>query len=189
MVCAHLCFASPCLTHSGINDEHTTETELHLREFLSALHELDIRVCHKDLSSKTCQKDTEPWWMKSNYMSLFNLLWTMHNLGPLVLWWDGGGGEGEAFIQIVKPFLTNGVRGDTEMFFNRKMESTHQKTVLSLLENRCQSNGSDLEDNCLSWEQLSTFMEVVEEIIETVGQFFMVTGEGKRGNGRTTRVR
>ena len=49
-------------------------------------------------------KGAEAWWMKSNYLSLSNVIPMMLLLGPLILWWDRGG-KGERFIQLVKPHI------------------------------------------------------------------------------------
>ena len=98
------------------------ETELYLKEFLSSVREFDLRVRHAKLTKpkKTPVfnelKGAEAWWMKSNYLSLSNVIPMMHLLGPLILWWDGGG-KGERFIQMVKPHIKQGVRVDSLKFF------------------------------------------------------------------------
>ena len=116
-------FVSRCMTHSGIDDEFIKETESYMKEFLSSVKELDIRIRHGSSKKQTLtsekkkntapnkkrkadnvsssddkpkangneSSDREDWHLKSNYMSLPNLINMMRVLGPLVLWWDGGG--------------------------------------------------------------------------------------------------
>ena len=47
MVVAFNGFVARCLTHNGVDDAFIAEMHLYLNEFLSAVREFDIRVCHK----------------------------------------------------------------------------------------------------------------------------------------------
>ena len=70
-----------CLTHSAIDQAFIEDVRLHLKEFLSCVRELDIRVRYKTLNkpSKTASgnKKNEAFWLKANYMSLMNVLTMM----------------------------------------------------------------------------------------------------------------
>ena len=55
------------------------------------------------------------WWLKSNYVSLLNVLPIMTWLGPLINFWDGGG-KGEKYIQEIKPHIPRGIRMGQEYF-------------------------------------------------------------------------
>ena len=150
MTLAFYCFVSRCLTHSGIDDEAIAETEQLMKEFLSALWELDIRVHHKKLNKQTTsigeKKGTEAWWLKPNYMSLSNLIAMMRLIGPLVLWWDGGG-KGERFIQVIKPHIKRGVRGDALTFFVNLLEKLFRGRIMEILERRCGLGSNNNTDN------------------------------------------
>ena len=41
----------------------------------------------------------DPIWMRSNFVSLLNLVEMLLLFGPLINYWDGGG-KGEKFIQV-----------------------------------------------------------------------------------------
>ena len=56
-------------------------------------------------------------------------------LGPLVLWWDGGG-KGERFIQMVKPHIKRGICEDVLTFFVRLLEKLYAVSQLNLFEGR-----------------------------------------------------
>ena len=114
-----------CMTHGGINPKLIDDTEFLMREFLSAVRELDVRVNHTSVGQAT---KADAFWQKPNYMSLLNLVDMMISLGPLILWWDGGG-KGEKFIQEIKPHIRRGVREDYNEFFvqlTRKMYRVRQ---------------------------------------------------------------
>ena len=139
VVIAYICLVSRLMTHGGIDDEYIKEVCLYQKEFLSAVREFDIRIRHEELNKGTNnvseRKGTEAWWLKSNYMSLPNLLTMMIMLGPLILWWDGGG-KGERFIQLVKPHLKQGVWEDVLNFFKHLHEKLLQLRQLEILESR-----------------------------------------------------
>ena len=139
MVIAYHAFVARCLTHNGIDDALIAETELYMKEFLSAVREFDIRVRYEKLNKPTKKpserKGTEAWWLKPNYMSLCNLISMMLLIGPLVLWWDGGG-KGERFIQMVKPHIQRGVRDDVRAFFVTLLEKLYQVKQMELLDKR-----------------------------------------------------
>lgn len=116
--------AARVMTHGGINPATIDETEYLMREFLSCVRELDVRLRHETLG-----RGTETFWLRPNFMSLLNLIDMMIILGPLILWWDGGG-KGEKFIQEIKPHIRRGVREDYDDFFpqlTRKMYRGRQK--------------------------------------------------------------
>ena len=136
MVISFHALVARLLTHSGVTKRHIKETELYLKEFLSAVRELDIRVRHQILNASVARatdtKKTEAWWLKPNYMSLINLLYMLASIGPIVEWWDGGF-RGERFIQLVKPLIKNGVREDILSFFQNIMDKFYQSNQLDLL--------------------------------------------------------
>ena len=78
-------------------------------------------------------KGAEAWWMKSNYLYLSNVIPMMLLLGPLILWWDGGG-NGQCFIQMVKPHIKQGVRIDSLKFFVTLLQKIFKVRQLELLE-------------------------------------------------------
>ena len=138
MVISFHALVARLLTHGGIDDKHIAETSLYLKEFLSAVREFDIRVRNKNLNADVRKaseaKATEAWWMKPNYMSLFNLIAMMILLGPLVEYWDGGG-KGERFIQVVKPLIKRGIREDTmHSFFVNLMNKIFRMGLLDHFE-------------------------------------------------------
>ena len=149
MVIAYVALVARCLTHGGVNDEFVSQTELYMKEFMSAVHEFDVRVRHKVLDGKkrkTKSKDregkaAEAYWLKPNYMSLPNLLVMMLLIGPLTLWWDGGG-KGERFIQVVKPHIKHGIREDVLSFFVNLLNKLYQTMQLEQLEIRYGLSGS-----------------------------------------------
>ena len=69
---------------------------------MSSLRELDVRVRFQTHNADGKDKKGGAWWLKSNFMSLFNLIPMMEELGPPILWWDGCG-KGERFVQEIKP--------------------------------------------------------------------------------------
>ena len=110
------------MTHQKISKGFIEETENLMKEFLSCVRELDIRVRHESLTHGQ-KKKSEAFWLKTNFMSLLNIIDMMKLLGPIILWWDGGG-KGERFIQEIKPHILRGVREDFSDFFpqlHRKM--------------------------------------------------------------------
>lgn len=170
MVISFHAFVARCLTHSGVDEKDIAETELYLKEFLSSLREFDVRVRFKKLNkpatkpgaSKVSElKGTEAWWLKPNYMSLRNLLYILRVLGPLVLWWDGGG-RGERFIQLVKPFIKRGVRGDALNFFVTLLGKLFRVRIIDIFEKRYELDSrSPMEP-----EEESTLGEILDEIAE-----------------------
>lgn len=165
MVIAFHAFVARCLSHSGIDERAIAEAELFLKEFLSALREFDIRVCYSKLNKETNKaserKGTEAWWLKPNYMSLSNLLKMMRSIGPLVLWWDGGG-KGERFIQVVKPHIKKGVREDALSFFSNLLEKLFRVRLLDLFEKRFGLYDESAKD------ELEAASEILLEIAESI---------------------
>lgn len=170
-------FVARCLTHAGIDFQSIAEADLYLKEFLSALREFDIRVRYNKLNKQTTKvserKGTEAWWLKPNYMSLCNLISMMCLIGPLVLWWDGGG-KGERFIQIIKPHIKKGIREDAICFFTNLLEKLYRVRQLDLFEKRfgLDGRGSIKEPE----EEEEALIEIVTEIAESL--FPEVADEG-----------
>lgn len=130
---------SRLLTHGGIDKADIDECEDYMKEFMSSLQEFDVRVRYQKLGRKAesskDNKKKEAWWAKSNFLSLFNLLSMMDVLGPLVLWWDGGG-KGERFVQEVKPHIKKGVREDAPSFFAGMAQNYYKLLSVGYMEAR-----------------------------------------------------
>jgi hypothetical protein len=173
MVISFHAFVARALTHNGIDEALLAEMELYMQEFLSCVRELDIRIRHKQLAKKTTQvserKGTEAWWLKSNYMSLRNLLSMMILLGPCVLWWDGGG-KGERFIQTVQPHIKRGVREDVLSFFVRLLEKLYKVLQMDVLEKRYGLSDGDtgaFKDGTGN-DDLATVMDILNEVADAM---------------------
>ena len=135
----------------------------------------------KDVET-TSSKDREDWHLKANYMSLPNLIQMMRLLGPLVLWWDGGG-KGEKYIQSVKPHIKHGVRGDASNFFKLLLEKLCRVVELKRLEFRYGSLGdTDQPDESVAdvLNELVTSTLNALEIEENVAQEDHNNEEGVR---------
>ena len=186
MVIAFHAFVARCMTHAGIDDNFISETELYMKEFLSAVREFDLRVRHKVHNKKkkaTEKKAAEAWWLKPNYMSLGNLLTIMALLGPLVLWWDGGG-KGERFIQVVKPHIKRGVREDVLDFFVNLLEKLYRVLQLELLE---KLYGLDEEGkrNSKNVDNPTTIMDILGELADLVIMEAEADKKGDDGDATT----
>jgi hypothetical protein len=120
------------MTHAGITPSLIDETEYLMREFLSCVRELDVRVRYDVLGGGP---KTEAFWLKPNFMSLLNLVDMMISLGPLILWWDGGG-KGEKFIQEIKPHIRRGVREDYNDFFRTLAQKIYKVRQIKYIEER-----------------------------------------------------
>ena len=165
LVIAFHAFVARCLTHGGMNKESIAEAHLYMKEVLSCLRELDVRVRYEKLN-KTAKKvsdrkGTEAWWLKPNYMSLPNLILMMAVLGPLVLWWDGGG-KGERYIQEIKPHIKKGIRFDATSFFVHLLEKLFSSRILELLERRFNIGGDTEDDE----EEDIPVLELLNELAE-----------------------
>jgi hypothetical protein len=169
MVIAFNAMVARALTHSSIDDAFVAEMELYMLEFLSCVREFDIRIRYNKLGKSVTKfserKGTEAWWLKSNYMCLPNLLAMMLLLGPLVLWWDGGG-KGERFIQSVKPHIKRGIREDVLSFFVRLLEKLFKVQQSGMLEKRYCGNDDLLGNN--SEEDLATIMDILNEVADAL---------------------
>ena len=163
------CFLARVMTHAGVDTIGLKEAELYLKEFLSSIREFDVRVRHSKLGTKAKKlgelKSTEAYWLKANYMALSNLLAIILKLGPLVLWWDGGG-RGERFIQCVKPLIKLGVRGDALNFFADLLERLFKNRTLEMFSSRF---GFRPEDGTSEPEE-KTLFEALNEIIELMAE-------------------
>ena len=170
MVVSYHALVARCLTHSAIDDDFINETELHLKEFLSCVLDLDVRTRHEKLASASRdKKKTEAWWEKSNYMSLLNLAPTMALVGPLVLWWDGGG-KGERYIQMVKPHIKRGVRGDLAGYCVRLLDKLYRVHQLGLLEKRFVNHGEVRSSPMTADESDDEVEELVENLLEDLAE-------------------
>jgi hypothetical protein len=155
------------LTHSGISDGLMQEVQLLVKEFMSCVRELDIRVNHESLGKTGKEKKKgEAWWLKSNYMSLPNLVSMMDAIGPLVLFWDGGG-KGEKFIQSVKPHIKRGVRGDAPGFFVRLLEKLYKIRAMEELEKRYNAKVAEVADASES-DEIGDTMEMLNELVDNL---------------------
>ena len=114
-----------------------------MREFLSCIRELDVRVRHSALNSLK----SEAFWLKPNFMSLLNLIDMMISLGPLILWWDGGG-KGEKFIQELRPLIHRGIREDYNDFFRTLALKAYKWRQMKYIEKRLGLEGSpEIQDD------------------------------------------
>lgn len=137
MSCFNALVARVC-SHGGVTESLLCEVDCLVKELLSAVRELDIRVRYKEISaSKSGKEDKEPFWFKSNYMSLRNLVPAMRWLGPLVNFWDGGG-KGEKYIQEVKPHISTygGVRSKAPQFYPRLLERVYKHKAIQMIESK-----------------------------------------------------
>lgn len=154
MVACFTALVARVCSHSGVNKKLLGLIDCLVKEFLSSVRELDIRVRHKEMNalansssadddgqevtgtsdgnSPGADKSREQFWLKSNYMSLTNLVNAMLLLGPLVNFWDGGG-KGERYIQEIKPHIPRGVR-DGGLFFLRLLEKLFKLKAMAFIE-------------------------------------------------------
>lgn len=148
---AYVAVVARLLTHFGITEHFTRLVDEYIKEFLSCVQELDVRIRPKLINGKPSQTNQQAsenapnqksktqkntygyWWMKSNYFSMFNLAPTMIWLGPLVNFWDGGG-KGERFIQEVKPYIPRGIPVNSLTYFTRLSEKVYKMQTLSRME-------------------------------------------------------
>jgi hypothetical protein len=166
LVACFTALVSQILSHSGTTRQGIALIGCYLKEFLSCVRELDVRVRYKELhkasnknSSSTNTREVregtssnalaedklgEQWWLKSNYISSLNLLEAMRILGPLINYWDGGG-KGERYIQEIKPHIPRGVR-DGGQFFVRLLKKIFKLVAMKLIELGCMQN----DDNPLT---------------------------------------
>ena len=181
-VMSYVALVSRLLTHGGVTKAYVEEIQLYMKEFMSAVHEFDVRVRHKYLDGKKVPtknsdkegKAPESFWMKANYMSLPNLLAMLLLIGPLTLWWDGGG-KGERFIQLIKPLIKNGIREDVRSFFVNPLDRWYQTKQLSLMETTF--GLASWTTNTKNDSQLASIYDVLEELADAltpqdVGEIF-----------------
>lgn len=149
MVTSFTALVARVLSHAGATESTSQLVGWMLKEFLSSVRELDIRVRYKvmnALASRSSTDGEEPaaapgdeksrdqWWLKSNYVSCLNLPATICLLGPLVNFWDGGG-KGERYIQEIKPHIPRGVR-DGGLFFVRLLEKVYKVNAIQQIEEK-----------------------------------------------------
>jgi hypothetical protein len=111
------------LSHAGSSNKSTDLIAALLKEFLSSVRELEIRIS---------VGKTSMWWDKSNYVSTLNLIPTINLLGPLSNYWDGGG-KGERYIQEIKPHIPRGIR-DGHKFFVSMLERVYRFDCIKQVE-------------------------------------------------------
>lgn len=156
------------LTHQKIDITFIDETEDLMKEFLSCVRELDIRVRYAMLNSGgQNKKKTEAFWLKSNFMSLLNLIDMMKMLGPVILWWDGGG-KGERFLQEIKPHIRKGVREDVKDFFRQLHRKMYKVRTLSYFEKRYGLGGGEeeqiIDDDSNDGGELAELEELLDAV-------------------------
>ena len=146
MVTSFTALVARILSHSGASEQSIQHIEMLVKEFLSTVRELDVRVRYKqmhalgiskepaisDSATKKDEKSRDQWWLKSNYVSMLNLPRTIEVLGPLVNLWDGGG-KAERYIQEIKPHIPRGVR-DGGKFFVRLTEKVYKLDAIGRIE-------------------------------------------------------
>ena len=141
LIQAYHCVVARIMTHCYVSDKCIKETRLYMKEFLSCVRELDVRVNHKKLAKLTKSKGKnsgkifESAWMKSNYLSLQNICYSMHQLGLPRDTYDGSG-RGEKPAQKAKPFLKLGVKGDEENYFVNLLNKLFESDTMTSLEER-----------------------------------------------------
>jgi hypothetical protein len=133
MIISFTAVVAHVMTHGGVTREIIDRTWYYIKEFLCCVRELDLHVNHQNMKSFPAKgKQPEPYWLKTNYMSLMNLIEMMEHFGALVNLWDGGR-KGERFVQMVKPFIPRGVT-DVITFFVRLVERLYKMKFLATLD-------------------------------------------------------
>ena len=122
------------MSHSGVNRQTIRMIKCLIKEFMCCVRELDLHVNHAKMNTKhpKTKKLFEAFWLKPNYMSLMNLIGMLEYYGALVNFWDGGG-KGERFIQLVKPYIPRGV-SEVITFFVRLAERVYKMRFLEYLD-------------------------------------------------------
>ncbi len=153
VVVAYSALVARLLTHSGMDDNLLDEIEDYMKEFMSAVRELDLQLRARKIDQKKTasssvdevpmeqegskqkrESDNDPWWMKSNYISLFNLLKTIEQYGPLVNLWDGGG-KGEKFIPEIKIHVPKGIRPQEKNYFVNLQRRVYKARTIKIISN------------------------------------------------------
>lgn len=162
MVISFTALIARILSHAGASEQSIQYIAMLLKEFLSTVRELDVRVRYKkmhalgikrtfsegDAAGKgdTGDKSREQFWMKANYISMLNLPRSIQALGPLINLWDGGG-KAERYIQEIKPHIPRGVH-DGGKFFLRLTEKVYKLDAIGQIEEgRPFKNESELVDH------------------------------------------
>jgi len=131
LVNSFVALVAQLLTHTGITRTNLVLIDCYIKEYMSCVREMDVRARHGKIGKKNSATNGkyEVWYMKSNYLSLFNIVNMIEKFGPLINLWDGGG-KGERFIQLVKPHIPRGV-SDMNSFFERLMERIYKVRFLN----------------------------------------------------------
>lgn len=131
------CFAAlmaQLLSPAGATAIGVQLIEMLVKEFLSCVREVDVRVGHKEMNqlatsgtvargssdggvggegtgpknATDMQRDKDQWWLKSNHILCLNLPKLITALGPLANCWDGGR-RAERCTQEIEPHVPRGV--------------------------------------------------------------------------------
>lgn len=168
--------AARVMTHGGVNEQFLEETKSYMKEFLSSVRELDIRLRYETLSNKAPKAKQDKgknvaFWLKSNFMSLLNLVENMRMLGPMRLWMDGGG-KGERFIQEIKPHIQRGVREDQIDYFGVLARKLYKERFIGYMEKRYSlgnqkfagSHGNKAMEQVAEDEKADNLVDLVEAL-------------------------
>jgi hypothetical protein len=148
MVTSFTALIARILSHAGASEQSIEYIAMLLKEFLSTVRELDVRVRYKKMHALGIKrtladgdaagkgdkgdKSRDQFWMKANYISMLNLPRCIQALGPLINLWDGGG-KAERYIQEIKPHIPRGVR-DGGKFFLRLTEKVYKLDAIGRIE-------------------------------------------------------
>lgn len=152
MVVSFTALVARLLTHSGMDDVILEEIKDYMKEFMSTVRELDLQIRGRKIDQKPAttssdldlefpahvqgkakkEAENDPWWLKSNYISLFNLLETIQEYGPLINLWDGGG-KGEKFIPSIKIHVPKGIRPKEQSYFTNLHKRVYKTRTIKIL--------------------------------------------------------
>ena len=166
MVIVFAALVARLLTHSGITENSTNsaaEVELYLKEFLSSIAELDVRVRHKQMSKKKQPNPNNETVQQEGTVTQGNqgtgnttkkkkkkredneAFWMRSNYVSLInlphmirrlgplVNMWDGGGKGEKFVQVVKPHIPRGIQ-TYQTFFPNIMEKLYKLLCLDFFE-------------------------------------------------------
>lgn len=178
---------SRIMTHGGVDESMCVQLELYIKELLSCVSELDIRIRYKKMrknieeepnseGNKKRRKKSEAWWLKSNYVSLLNIVPTIRRFGPMLNFWDGGG-KGEKFIQKIKIHLPRGIPKYLS-FFSNLISKLYKIIFIGILQNTL---FRDFKDDDID---IDSDNEEVPVVVQEVP--IEIDGEGGRDNNDTT---
>jgi hypothetical protein len=181
MVTCFSAMTASIMSRAGCSQTSIRLVDALVREFLSTVRELDVRVYSAGKESKTSSCKT---WIKSNFASLVNLVSTMETLGPLTNFWDGGG-KGEKYIQLVKVHIPRGAR-DGLKFHVRVQERVYKWDCISLIEKSMadvdkpinhQDENADADEDSLNDSVESDNVSLVDDFRDLEGMVVDVVEE------------